>query len=161
MPRAAAAPGDGISPASIACRASSCGALKETYSAATDTHGLTSCEPNDPDGVSADAPITANSAKHSAHTSGHSSTPISDCSTVLASHEVSGSGHSAIASGAATNSSASSVASTIFVTISNRKITTATTAAIVPTPSGVKLETVAPARTLVSPEPTVGSWMTP
>src|SRR4051794_5875885 len=67
-PRIAAAPGDGISPASIAWRASSCGALNETYSAATDTHGLTRCVPNDPAGVSADAPITANSAKQSAHT---------------------------------------------------------------------------------------------
>src|SRR3954465_11583863 len=98
-PRAAAAPGDGIRPASIAWRASSCGALNATYSAATDTHGLTMCEPNDPPGGNADAPITANSAKHSAHTTGHSSTPMIDCSTVRASHEVSGSGHSAIANG--------------------------------------------------------------
>ena len=106
--------------------------------------------------MNADAPITANSAKHSAHTTGHSSTPISDCSNVRASHDVSGSGHSAIASGAATNSSASSVASTIFVTISSRKITTATTAAIVPMPSGVKLETVAAAEQLRQPGLDVG-----
>src|SRR6266545_1629568 len=119
------------------------------------------CEPKDPPGANADAPITANSAKHSAHTTGHRRTPNSDCSTVRASHEVSGSGHSAIAGGAATNSSANSVDSTIFVTISSRKTTTAATAAIVPTPKGVKLPTVAPARTLVSPEPTVGSWITP
>src|SRR3954449_8702470 len=161
MPRMTVAPGEGISPATSACRASSCGALNATYSAATDTHGSTMCEPNEPPGVKADAPITANSAKHSAHTTGHSSTPISDCKTVRASHEVSGNGHRAIANGAATNSSASSVASTIFVTISSRKITTATTDAIVPTPSGVKLETVAPAKTFVRPEPTVGSWITP
>src|SRR5262249_61199821 len=99
--------------------------------------------------------------KHSATPTAHSRMAISDCSTGRASHEVSGSGHNAIAKGAATNSSAKSVESTIFVTIRNRKITTATTAAIDPTPSGVKLETVAPARTLVSPDPTVGSWITP
>ena len=125
--------------------------MNATYSAATDTHGLTSCVAERPAGVNAEAPITANSAKHSAHTTGHSSSPISDCSTVRASHEVSGSGHSAIASGAATNSSASSVASTILVTINSRKITTATTAAIVPIPSGVKLATVAPAEQLRQP----------
>ena len=98
-----------------------------------------------------EAPSTANSAKHSAHTTGHSSSPISDCSTVRASHEVSGSGHSAIANGAATYSRASSAAITTLVTINSRKITTATTAAIVPTPSGVKFATVAPASTVVSP----------
>src|SRR3954465_3309378 len=106
IPRAAAAPGEGISPASIAWRASSCGALNATYSAATETHGLTMWLPNDPPGVEGDAPITANNAKHSAHTTGQSRTPISDCSTVRASHDVSGNGHSAIANGAATNSNA-------------------------------------------------------
>jgi hypothetical protein len=135
--------------------------LKATYSAATETHGLTMCEPKDPPGVNADAPITANSAKHSAQTTGHSSTPISDCRTVRASHDVSGNGHSAIANGAATNSSASSVASTIFVTINSRKITTATTAAIVPMPSGVKLDTVAATSSFVRPDPTFGSWISP
>src|SRR5215210_8410408 len=81
-PRAAALPGEGISPASIAWRASSCGALNATYSAATETQGLTIWLPNDPPGENADAPMTANSAKHSAQTTGQSSTPISDCSTV-------------------------------------------------------------------------------
>ena len=49
-------------------------------------------------------------AKHSDHTTGHSSSPTSDCSQVRASQEVSGNGHSAIESGAATYRSASSVA---------------------------------------------------
>jgi hypothetical protein len=71
-------PSDGVSPASSACRASNCGALNDTNSAATDTHGLISSAPNEPFSVNADAPITANTAKHSAHTTGHNNTPISD-----------------------------------------------------------------------------------
>jgi hypothetical protein len=111
--------------------------------------------------VNADAPITANSAKHSAHTTGHSNTPIRDCSQVRASHDVSGSGHSAIASGAATYNSASSVAITIFVTSSSSSSTTATTAAIVPTPSGVKLATVAAPSSFVRPDSTPGACVIP
>src|SRR4051794_34218182 len=103
MPRAAKPPADGIRPAIIAWRASSCGALKATYNAATETNGLTRCEPKEPPGVIVDAPITANSAKHSAHTTGQSSTPNSDCMIVRPSQDVSGSGQSAIASGAETN----------------------------------------------------------
>src|SRR5829696_3651153 len=160
-PRAAVFPSEGVRLASIACRARSCGALNDTNRAATATQGLTSSVPNEPVSVKADAPITANSAKHRAHTTGHSNTPISDCSHVRASHDVSGSGHSAIASGAATNRSASSVARTIFVTISRRKITTATTAAIVPTPSGVKLAIVAAPSSFVRPDSTPGACVIP
>src|SRR4051812_6626531 len=98
-PRIAAAPGEGIRPASIAWRASNCGALYATSSAATDTHGLTICVPNEPAGANVDAPMTANRAKHSAHTTGHKKIPSRDCSTVRASQEVSGSGHSTIANG--------------------------------------------------------------
>src|SRR4051794_3218835 len=161
MPRAAVLPNDGVSPASIAWRASSCGALNATNSAATDTHGFTRSFPNEPLSVNAEAPITANSAKHNAHTTGHSSNPISDCSHVRASHEVSGSGHNAITSGAATNSNANSVAITIFVVSNSSKTTTATTAASVPTPSGVKLATVAAPSSFVSPGSTPGAWVIP
>src|SRR3954447_20387522 len=161
MPRAAVFPSDGVSPANIAWRASSCGALNATNSAATDTHGLTSSVPNEPLSVNAEAPITANSAKHNAHTTGHSSRPISDCSHVRASQAVSGSGHNAIASGAATNSNANSVAITILVISNSTRTTTATTAASVPIPSGVKLATVAVPRSFVSPDSTPGAWVIP
>ena len=111
--------------------------------------------------MNADALIVANSAKHSAQMTGHSSTPSSDCSHVRASHEVSGSGHSAIASDADTYSSASSVASTIFVTSNNTSSTTATTAAIVPIPSGVNPPTVAATSSFVSPGSTAGACVIP
>src|SRR5205085_2878405 len=103
-------PSDGVRPASIAWRASSCGALKATNKAATATQGLTSSVPNEPLGVKADSPITANSAKQSDHMTGHRSSPTSACSHVRASQAVSGSGQTASASGADTYSSASSVA---------------------------------------------------
>src|SRR3954447_6065672 len=154
MPRAAVLPSDGVSPASIAWRASSCGALNATNSAATATHGLISTLPNDPSGTNADALITANNAKHSAHTTGHSKSPNNACSHVRASHDVSGSGHSAIPNGAATYSSASSVAITIFVIKSRISSTTPTTLAIVAIPSGVKLPTVAAASSFVNPAST-------
>ena len=109
--------------------------MNATNSAATATHGLTSSLPNDPAGVNADALMTAKIEKHSAHTTGHSSSPTSACNHVRASHDVSGSGHSAIANGAATYNSASSVAITIFVITSRTSRTTATTVAIVPIPT--------------------------
>ena len=143
MVRASPEPSEGASPASIAWRASSCGALKATHSAATVTNGLTSSSPNSPLRLNADRPSTANSAKQSAHTTGHSSTASSVCSQVRATHEVSGSGHSAIASPPDTYSSASRVASTILVTISSTSTTTATTEAITPTPSGAEVATPA------------------
>src|SRR3954468_10068068 len=161
MPRAAVLPSDGVSPASIAWRASSCGALKATNSAATDTHGLTSSVPNEPLSVNAEAPITANSAKHNAHTTAHGTTRTSDCSHVLASHEVSGSGHNAIASGAATNSNANRVAITILVISNSSRTTTATTAASVPIPSGVKLATVAVPSSFAKPGSISGAWVIP
>src|SRR5829696_4625241 len=157
MVRASPLPSDGAIPASIAWRAKSWGALNATHNVATVTNGWTSSSPNSPLKLKADSPSTANSAKQSAHTTGHSSTPNSACSQVRATHDVSGSGQSAIASPPDTNSSASTVEITIFDTTNSSSTTTAATAAIEPTPSVAKFATSAAASSLVSPPSTPGA----